>query len=126
MIPEPIINQIVTNFYRLAQQDILIGYHFRVIDDFDHHIPRIIQFWNLQLNGTISDRSHLPFKFLELHKALSPNKGEIFRWVKLFESVLDDALKTKDITSDQRALWKAKVDLFASKLDQHLFGGDGI
>lgn len=120
MIPINLIDKVIHDFYQLAQTDILIGYHFRVIPDFDEHIPRIVQFWNLQLNGKIEDKSHLPFKYLEKHKALKPNKGEIFRWVKLFNSVLDK--HEDEFSKEQKELWVAKVDLFSKKLDEHLFG----
>ena len=48
--------EIIYGFYELAKRDVMIGYHFRVIEDFDEHIPRIADFWNLQLNGEAQNK----------------------------------------------------------------------
>jgi hypothetical protein len=48
------IGAVVTAFYSEAKNDILIGYHFRNIPDFEEHIPRIITFWEIQLLGKSS------------------------------------------------------------------------
>ena len=44
-----IINKVVRDFYDLAKNDFLIGYHFRHIKDFDIHIQKIQRFWQLIL-----------------------------------------------------------------------------
>lgn len=126
MIPEKYIEDITTDFYELAIKDILIGYHFRHIDDFDTHIPRIAQFWNLQINGKISNRSLLPFRLLEVHQPLKLNRGEIFRWKKLFESVLDKYCRENKINTAQKGLWISKINLFANRLELFLFGANSI
>ena len=105
---------ITEKFYEKAKFDILIGYHFRVIDDFDEHIPRIADFWNLQINGVMKERSHLPFDLLAVHIPLKINKGEVFRWEKLFSETLyenKDQLSQEDID-----LWLAKVEIFKQKI----------
>jgi len=109
---------IIETFYDIAKKDILIGYHFRVIEDFDTHIPRIADFWNLQLNGKLEDRTHLPFQLLPVHKALNINKGEIGRWVKLFKENLEN---NHQLTKDEMSLWNEKVDFFSEKLTNLLF-----
>ena len=68
---DKLILEIIQEFYRVAKKDILIGYHFRVIEDFDEHIPKIADFWNLQLNGNMIDRGHLPFDLIGKHKVLN-------------------------------------------------------
>lgn len=125
MIPVNTIDHIVRDFYKIAIKDIMIGYHFRHINDFDTHIPRITQFWNLQINGKIDDKSLLPFSFLEIHKALKINRGEIFRWVKLFVDILKKNHVSKQLTDSQLKLWEGKINLFSSKLDQYLFRPGG-
>ena len=121
-IQETSIDKIVHEFYELANHDILIGYHFRHIEDFSTHIPRIVQFWTLQINGEIKDKSQLPFHFFDVHIPLKLNRGEIFRWKTLFLSVLEKHIDSGEITEDQKDLWMAKIDLFAVKLEARLFG----
>ena len=121
MIPVPTINQVILDFYGVAMKDILIGYHFRHIDNFDGHILRITQFWNLQLNGVIDDKSHLPFNFIELHRALKVNKGEIFRWLKLFRDTLNQHEVKGNIAEEHVLIWSYKAEVFAKKLDKFLF-----
>ncbi len=111
-----IILDIIYKFYDKAKIDILIGYHFRVIDDFDEHIPRIADFWNLQINGEMNDRTHLPFDLLGVHKPLKINKGEVFRWEKLFLETLNQYQEQNKITEGEKDLWMKKVQIFKSKI----------
>ncbi|MBT4790595.1 MAG: hypothetical protein HON90_03410 [Halobacteriovoraceae bacterium] len=121
MISYPLILDITESFYTTAVKDILIGYHFRVIDDFDTHIPRIADFWNLQLNSSINDRANLPYDLFNTHLALKINKGEIFRWEKLFAENLDLFITKNLITEDQKDIWMKKVSFFREKLLMMLF-----
>jgi hemoglobin len=107
---------IVTSFYDKAVTDILIGYHFRFIENFDEHLPRIASFWQLQLTGSIDNRAQLPFNIIELHKVLRLNKGEVHRWVILFEKTLDEYIVKKVITIDQKDEWMRKVETFKIKI----------
>lgn len=108
--------EIVTSFYDKANYDILIGYHFRIIEDFDTHLPRIAYFWQLQLTGEIDDRSMLPFEIIPKHLALKMNLGEVHRWVVLFDKTLSEFVEMKKISSDDKEEWLKKVDIFKNKL----------
>lgn len=107
---------ITQSFYDIAKVDILIGYHFSVIDNFETHIARIADFWNLQINGEIQTKSHLPFEMLRTHKSLKINTGEVFRWVKLFEDNLENYKREGLISSKEKSLWMEKVALFQKKV----------
>ena len=107
--------KVVTSFYDKANYDILIGYHFRIIEDFDTHLPRIAYFWQLQLTGEIDDRSMLPFEIIPKHLALKINLGEVHRWVILFDKTLTEFVETNSITSDDKKEWLSKVDIFKNK-----------
>jgi len=107
---------IVTQFYEKATSDILIGYHFRGIEDFSTHLPRIASFWQLQLTGSIDNRAELPFKLIPVHLALKLNRGEVFRWVVLFEKTLDEYLSNKELSLDDKNLWMEKVHLFKERI----------
>lgn len=113
-----VILEVVEAFYQKANHDILIGYHFRVIENFETHFPRIATFWQLQLTGSIDTdkREELPFNLLNVHKPLKINKGEVHRWVILFEETLDSFISQKKISSIQKILWMEKIDLFKNKI----------
>ena len=116
MIELKIIDEIIKNFYDKAKKDILIGYHFRVIDDFDKHIPKIVSFWELQLNKTISNKDHLPFNILKKHKPLKINRGEVFRWEKLFELTLDEYIQKGLLSTKEKQLWMTSVEFFKQRI----------
>jgi len=116
MLSYDIILKVIDSFYDTARSDILIGYHFRVIDDFDEHIPRIADFWNLQLNGELKRKENLPFNLLDTHIPLKINPGEIDRWVKLFSENLDKFISTNEISENEKQIWLEKVDIFKKKL----------
>ena len=125
------IHKIVREFYKVATTDFLIGYQFRKIAEFqssnplappieafDNHIPRIVSFWELQLNGKTSTPIELPFNLIVTHEYLSMRKGEIGRWVTLFNQTVDiflkeNSLKVEEI--DSIALWRERVELFQKK-----------
>lgn len=82
--------QVVSSFYDKAKSDVLIGYHFRNIQDFDEHIPRIAAFWELQLLGKTERNLSHPFDVAKLHIALGIHRGELGRWLVLFRKTLEE------------------------------------
>lgn len=98
--------KIITRFYEKATFDIMIGYHFRGIEDFDSHIPRIASFWQLQLTGEVQDKRQLPFDLIQVHKPLKIKKAQIDRWVILFEQ----NLKENNVPEQIQILWMDKVN----------------
>lgn len=108
-----LIDRIIHSFYDKAKKDILIGYHFRVINDFDKHIPRIVSFWELQINKEITNKEHLPFNILKKHAPLLINKGEIFRWELLFKQTLNEF---EELTEEEINNWMSLVDFFKQRL----------
>lgn len=84
------IYSVVEAFYEKAKVDILIGYHFRIITDFDEHIPRIVSFWELQLLGKASRPIEAPFDVMKVHVPLGIKRGELGRWLVLFRKTLDE------------------------------------
>lgn len=111
MKTEDLIFQVVQAFYDKARYDVLIGYHFRIIPDFDVHIPRIAAFWEIQLLGKTSRPLESPFDILKVHVPLHIKRGEIGRWLLLFKKTMDehpipDELKTK---------WLERLDFFEER-----------
>jgi hypothetical protein len=111
MIEYDLILKIIYSFYDKAKSDVMIGYHFRVIDDFDEHIPRIADFWNLQVNGEIKNRANLPYNLFHTHKPLKN---------KLFEDTLNEYELKGEITKEQITNWMVKVKIFKERLVQLL------
>ncbi len=110
------INRIIYSFYQVATHDILIGYHFRVIKDFDTHIPRIADFWQLQLTGKIDNPKSLPFDLINVHIPLKVKMGEINRWKVLFQQTLDSFVMDRSITQEQADFWITRVDIFKDRM----------
>ena len=114
--------KIIYSFYEVAKRDYLIGYQFRSIEDFDEHIPRIADFWNLQMNGEVQEKGNLPFNLINTHKPLNLKKAEIGRWIVIFENNLNTYIKKGEITQVQADLFLKKVHHMRDKLQGILFG----
>jgi truncated hemoglobin YjbI len=124
------IEEVVRSFYEKATIDFLIGYQFRKIqtlegadptkppiEAFDSHLPRIAQFWKMQLLGEkLNDQQ--PYNLINIHKELRMNKGELGRWVKLFRETIE-SYKVQD--KEQLDLlemyddWNEKITWFEQK-----------
>ena len=102
------IQTVVVAFYEKAQNDVIIGYHFKHIKDFSLHIPRIITFWKFQLLGISPCEGEAPFHLISIHLPLKIKKGEVGRWALLFEETLQER-SLKEISSEQ---WKQKIGHF--------------
>lgn len=120
------------SFYEVAQKDIIIGYHFRHIKDFNTHLPKIYQFWAqhlLKLSKEERD-SLFPEKsssnIFKKHAYLKIKKGEVGRWVLLFQKSIEEKLKPSRETPEVEKLrtdWIQKIEYFHKKFveSQELF-----
>ncbi len=114
MREKKLILSIVDAFYESAKNDILIGYHFRNIENFETHIPRICLFWEVQLLGTSDQKISPPFDVLNIHSPLHIKKGELGRWLLLFRKTLNEfEIKEKE-SEDLIKLWREKLVFFES------------
>lgn len=104
--------QVVDSFYQKAKIDILIGYHFRNIPDFETHIPRIAAFWQIQLLGTTDIAIDHPFDMVGLHSQLGIKRGEIGRWLKLFRESMDHSLSLHPEFAELRLTWHERLIFF--------------
>lgn len=124
----PTIEKIVTDFYTIATTDVMIGYHFRKIasskgihplrppiEAFSSHIPRIVNFWEVQLLGKPLEGE--PFDLLRIHQALGVLPGELGRWVKLFK----DILHSYDQRDELIIRWIEKLDHFENIFKKNLW-----
>jgi truncated hemoglobin YjbI len=112
MSAEDWIFSVVDAFYQRARTDVLIGYHFRVIEDFESHIPRIAAFWEIQLLGQTPRDYGGPFDVLNLHRPLMIKPGELNRWLLLFRRTKEEALKAHPQFSSLSDLWEERLRFF--------------
>ena len=104
--------EVVDSFYAKAKIDVLIGYHFRVIKDFDTHIPRIATFWELQLLGKPSRVVEEPFDMMNVHLPLLIKPGELGRWLILFRKTLDEKVSAHPEFKSLREMWEERLETF--------------
>lgn len=124
----------VFEFYSKATIDILIGHHFRKIqtqqgshplkppmEAFQDHLPRIEQFWEVQLLEDQIQKIEKPFDLLNIHRQMKLNPGELDRWIILFHQVLESNTTNESIEFINK--WKEKIELFRKrfKKDKAMF-----
>ncbi len=129
---DQLIHNVTYSFYEKATKDFLIGYQFRKIQEFKSldplsppleafksHLPRIEKFWRVQLLGERITKEEKRFDLINIHKALRPNKGEVLRWVKLFNETLDqhESTDNKDFIRE----WRRKISEFEKRFLTFLF-----
>ena len=122
-----IINKVISDFYDLARNDFLIGYHFRHIDDFEAHIPKIQRFWYLilldltELERKEIIRQGIPKNVIQSHVYLKIKKGEIGRWVLLFKQILNEYRHQSPVFI---GLWESEINKFNERFvnSKVLFG----
>ena len=106
------IDLVVNSFYEKAKTDILIGYHFRNIQDFQSHIPRIVAFWEIQLRGQSEKPIRPQFDVLNAHIPLNIKKGELGRWLLLFKQTLEEQTIGHPEFLDLKDKWLLKLRFF--------------
>lgn len=107
---------VVEKFYEKARADILIGYQFSKIKDFDQHIPRIISFWEIQLLGKSERSVTAPFDLMNIHRPLHIKRGELDRWVVLFKKTLEECAVDELMQKE----WLKRIEFFREKLSRLL------
>ncbi len=95
--------QITQDFYQEALNDPLIGYQFRKIEDFDQHIQRIAQFWSHRLYHTAKPNPNVQFQ--QSHLKLNLNRGELGRWLVLFEKQIQNYQETHPELKNELNRW---------------------
>jgi hemoglobin len=103
---------VVEAFYQKAKNDVLIGYHFRIIENFETHIPRIAAFWDLQLLGAPLKPQTAPFDLMKVHIPLQIKRGELGRWLLLFRKTLDEQTLKHPEHAELKELWLIRLNFF--------------
>ena len=127
----------VLAFYKKATTDFLIGYHFRKIvereiehfeegqksvlsppiEAFKSHLPRINNFWKMQLLDTPLPKEEKSFDLIKVHKELFIKKGELGRWVILFEETLHNTIDSHH--KELKEKWLKKIHHFKERFLNH-------
>ncbi len=124
--------QVVRAFYKVAINDVFIGYHFRKISSepnshqkiesslggFEDHIPKVVDFWASQLIAGHVREFDRP-NVLKVHEYLKIRKGELGRWIILFKETLSKFNKPDQVEFNQN--WLLKVALFEAAFSNYYF-----
>ncbi len=92
------IETLVNQFYEKVKKDEVISYLFNEIaqTDWNHHLPKMYDFWEVILFGTGSFKGNPMFVHKELHSK-SPLSPEHFEhWFKLFQDTVDQLYQGKN------------------------------
>lgn len=111
---------VVDAFYQSARTDVLIGYHFRNIQDFDEHIPRIASFWEIQLLGSAKRPLSEPFDVLKVHSPLGIKRGELGRWLVLFKKALNEQSLAHPEFFELKEQWLLRLNFFEGVFSRFL------
>ena len=123
-----LIYAVVERFYEKATKDVLIGYHFERFSDpkvLHHHLERITSFWEMQFTGNMTKPLEgNPFRLLFTHLQLNIHRGELGRWVVLFNDTLNElenALSSEELESLKPLIaeWKKRIDFFKERFESH-------
>jgi truncated hemoglobin YjbI len=112
MTQEQWIFQVVDAFYQRAKTDVLIGYHFRNIQDFESHIPRIAAFWEIQLLGATKRELTESFDVMKAHIPLNIKRGELGRWLVLFRQSLELQVHKDASFFELKEKWLERLSFF--------------
>ncbi len=85
------IELLVESFYESVKNDELIAYFFtEVVElDWNHHIPRICDFWESVILGTKFFDGNPMIKHIELNQKSALKKLHFNRWLKLWNQTVD-------------------------------------
>ena len=99
-------------FYDKVMKDDLLAEHFNGIN-FEHHVPRMIQFWSFIL----LDKPGYTGNVFDKHVHLKIGKEHFDRWLRHFHEVMDS-----NFYGEKASLAKQRADLlgytFESKMEQ--------
>lgn len=123
---------VIENFYKLALNDVLIGYHFHRFQKpevLSHHLERITTFWEMQFTGTISKPLEGEgFRLLFTHLQMNLKPGELGRWIVLFHKTLDELnlhFQNEGSSEESKQIealvleWKKKIAFFEERFKSH-------
>ena len=84
--------KLINSFYAVAKEDPLIGHFFNEVIplNWDHHIPKIVDFWEHILFHTGKYRDNVMQKHIDLDKLSRVEESHFDQWQKIWNSTLDN------------------------------------
>lgn len=86
------IELLVDRFYKIVQNDEVIGYLFNEVakTNWNIHIPKMYDFWEVVLFGTGGFKGNPMQVHKELHRKSKMNETHFKHWIHLFNSTVDE------------------------------------
>ncbi len=109
------IEKLILLFYEKVKQDKIIGFIFTEVVpiNWDHHIPVIVDFWEMVLLDNPVYKKNAMEVHYDLNKKISLKKEHFESWLNLFFTTLDELYEGKIATlAKTRAKSIADVMLF--------------
>lgn len=106
------INLVVEKFYKKVAIDQYLRGPFTVVDDWPHHIHRLIHFWWIRFGG----RPYMDVQYnpVQKHFETGFNEELLDHWLTLFKSVMKETL-----TPGQTQLWTTLVEGMGAALNRN-------
>lgn len=112
------IQELVKSFYTKVVEDELLGYIFNDVAqvNWDHHLPRMYDFWESILFGTQNFEGNPMDKHIQLSKQTPLTPAHFERWLNLFFETVDEnfegakATEAKNRARSIAGIMQYKVD----------------
>jgi hemoglobin len=107
------LERIITAFYQTLLTDPIIGFFFTDVVqlDLERHVPKITDFWALQLLGDKTYRGYVFAVHHQLHLKAALTPDHFHRWVFLLHQTIDSLY-----TGPQAEAMKLKASAIAAKM----------
>ncbi len=85
------VKQLVHTFYQRIQHHPQLGYIFNTVaaTDWDHHLPKMVNFWENILFGTGSYKGNPMAPHERIHQMHTLSEALFQEWLSLFEETVD-------------------------------------
>ena len=85
------IKYLVNSFYDKVKQDDTIGYIFNdsIKVDWEHHLPKMYNFWETVLLGKASFKGNPMLKHLIINNRVRLTEKHFDRWIELWDNTID-------------------------------------
>jgi hemoglobin len=91
------IELLVNSFYQKVKTDDTIGLIFTDIIsvDWEHHLPKMYDFWEATLFATVGYKGHTVNRHIEINKSIKLEDKHFDRWRDLFFETVDENFEGK-------------------------------
>lgn len=85
------LEHLLRDFYQRVLADDIIGFYFTQVVEFDleKHLPKVCDFWEVQLLGKLGYQGRTFETHLAIHRHTAITPHHFQRWLFLFESSVD-------------------------------------